>query len=141
MCFSDPLSMEKSSNLCLKLYKLDARNNSLLGCADLIATSGEIELVKIKMGCFRMAVGSRHSEENTMSVYRNKKNFFYSYNNSTEGFDKAFNLNRADFNLAASFFKKIKKLDWPSLVLNYSPDKLVNNIYDTFFLSNTEDKK
>ena len=141
MCFPAPFSIEKDSNLCIKLYKLDARNKSLSGCGDLVVSSGETELVKIKMGCFRMALGSRHTEDNSMSVYRNKKYFFYSYNNSTEGFDRAFNFKRADFNLAASFFKKFKKLDLPDLALNFTPNKLVNSLYDTFFSTNSEDKK
>ncbi len=140
-CFDAPFSQEKDSKLCLKLYKLDARNKSLSGCGDLVVNADENELVKIKMGCFRLASGSRHTETNLMSIYRNKKNFFYSYNNSTEGFKDAFNLNKNDFNLAATLFKKFKKLDIPNLAINFSPDKLVNNIYDTFFSSNSNDKK
>ena len=88
-----------------------------------------------------MAVGSRHTEIHPMSIYRNKKNFYYSYNNVTDGFNEAFGLDKNDFNLAASFFKKIKKLDLPNLALNFSPDKLVNNIYDTFFSSTNNEKK
>jgi len=140
-CFDAPSSQEKDSKLCLKLYKLDARNKSLSGCGDLVVNAGETELVKIKMGCFRLANGSRHTETNLMSIYHNKKNFFYSYNNSTDGFNDAFNLNKNDFNLAATLFKKIKKLDLPNLALNFSPDKLVNNIYDTFFSPNANNDK
>ena len=132
MCFGVDGSTE-TPNLCLKFYKMDARNKSLSGCVDLVVRSDdlELELLKLKLGCFRARNGTRYTEQNLMSIYFNKKKLFYSYINSTEEFNKNIP------GITSSLFKKFNKLDLPSLAFSFSPDKLVDNLYDSFFSQKT----
>lgn len=74
MCFEVPY-LPEGAKLCLKLYKLDARNRSLSGCADLIVKLASADIARFKLGCFKLGNGSHYFEQNLMSLYFNKKDF------------------------------------------------------------------
>jgi hypothetical protein len=74
MCFEVPY-LPDTAKLCLKLYKLDARNKSLSGCADLIVKLASADIARFKLGCFKLGNGSHYFEQNLMSLYFNKKDF------------------------------------------------------------------
>ena len=131
MCFGTEAAKE-TPNLCLKFYKMDARNKSLSGCVDLVVRSDDLatDLLKVKLGCFRARNATRYTEQSLMSIYFNKNKLFYSYNNYTEEFNK-------NPDITSTLFKKLNKLDLPNLAFSFSPDKLVDNLYDSFFSQKT----
>ena len=62
ICFDVPY-LKEALSLCLKFRDLDVKNDSFSGCVDLIAEVANINIAKIKLGCFKTAVNRFYFSE------------------------------------------------------------------------------
>ena len=133
------------TQLCLKFYKLDARNGSFSGSVDLIVKltdddnfENSTELSHIKLGSFRFGNGTSFYEKNLMKIYLNRKNLntggsaFVQNKTSTNG-----NLSSLDqfYESYDSFINKLNYFPLPKFSFNFQPDRLVDNLYQSLFSS------
>lgn len=122
-----------STKLCLKFYKLDARNGSLSGFVDLLVkfADDDTELSRIKLGSFRFGNGTSFYEKNLMKIYLNRKNLNAANNRSsnvTSSLDQF-------YQSYDSFINKLNYFPLPKFSFNFQPDKLVDNLYHSLFAS------
>lgn len=130
-----------STKLCLKFYRLDARNRSLSGSADLIVkeTAADTELSRIKLGTFRFGNGTQYYEKNLMKIYLNRNKTPYDIGHMS---------NRSNMSSLEQFYESydnfINKLNYfplPKFSFNFQPDRLIDNLYNSLFSSRMIKKK
>lgn len=130
-----------TTKLCIKFYRLDARNHSLAGSVDLIVKestplgggdANDTEISRIKLGSFRFGNGSQFYEKNLMKVYLNRRQYV--------GGDGG--LNRSNMSSLDQFYESydnfINKLNYfplPKFSFNFQPDRLIDNLYNSLFSS------
>lgn len=121
-----------TTQLCLKFYRLDARNRSLSGSADLLVkeTGDNTELSRIKLGSFRFGNGSQYYEKNLMKVYLNRKPYSSVAENRT-------NMSSLDqfYESYENFINKLTYFPLPKFSFNFQPDRLIDNLYNSLFAS------
>lgn len=132
LCVGVPFDLAK---LCIKFYKLDARNKTLSGSVDVIIKLDGIELKRIKLGSFRFGNGS-FFEKNLMKVYESKKKINKTENESANGssFDQF-------YQSYDNFINKLNYFPLPKFSFNFQPDRLVDNLYNSLFSGRTYRKK
>ena len=62
LCFGIP-HLEEQGSLCLKFYDLDAHKTKLHGCVDVVGKLANVELIKIKLGCFNFGNSTKFISE------------------------------------------------------------------------------
>lgn len=83
-CFQVPLY--RTGGLCLTFKEIEANNNSLSACTDLVVKLGHEDLVTVKLGCFKLADSTVFNSESKMGVYasRTDQAYFYDQMDSLE---------------------------------------------------------
>jgi hypothetical protein len=126
--------LKEEASICIKFYKLDARNKSLSGCVDLIAKLVNIEVARVKMGCFHLANRSRYFEQRVFSFYMKKdNNWTQTYDNFRKEINKFDMFGQYAYNNLLNKFKE--KIDVPKISFSFAPNSLIGNIYGSVFSS------
>jgi hypothetical protein len=133
LCVGVPHLKEEAS-ICIKFYKLDARNKSLSGCVDLIVKLANLEVARVKMGCFHLANKSRYFEQRMFSYYMtNNNNWTHTYDNFRKEINRFDMFGKYAYNNLLNKFKE--KMEVPKISFSFAPNSLIGNIYGSVFSS------
>lgn len=122
-----------TTKLCLKFYRLDARNHSLAGSVDLIVkdTMENTNMSRIKLGSFRFGNGTQYYEKNLMKIYLNRKPLESAAANRTNA--SSFSSLDHFYESYDNFINKLNYFPLPKFSFNFQPDRLIDNLYNSLF--------
>lgn len=124
ICVDAPF-LKEAASLCINFYRLDVSKGHLKGCVDLIAKLADVEVARVKIGCFRLSKGSKFYEQNVISISDSNSNPKF-INEFTQSAGNNFNVK--------SLSVLNDDVDWPSISLNISPAKSLFNNFNSLFL-------
>jgi hypothetical protein len=90
---------KETGSLCFKFYELNIHNRSISGCLDIVAKVADIEIVTVKVGCFRSGPNSKYYQQSIVSLHSNGTTTYYNQINS----DSAKNLIIKSFSILNKF--------------------------------------